>query len=202
MAFCYTIHKTPHISLFWSDGGNDDGVLLPMVLLLLFASQSDSSVSQSDKQKQVSLFVMTHILFLVHERNTHALCITFHASKKSRGRERENIIPLFIHLTFLNSTFSHQEKQSNSNLETLQNSLFSNIKKTQGTLPLPVQSQLVLGYADTRHTQTLDNLTYLPRPTYFYHDLETFLLHSISFKSSPLIPPSHTYQNEQTYLPT
>lgn len=86
--FCYTIHKTPHISLFWSDGGNDDGVLLPMVLLLLFASQSDSSVSQSDKQKQVSLFVMIHVLFLVHERNTHALCINFHASQKI-SRERE-----------------------------------------------------------------------------------------------------------------
>lgn len=37
-----------HLSLFWIDGGNDDGVLLPVVLLLLFASQSD-------KQKQVSL---------------------------------------------------------------------------------------------------------------------------------------------------
>lgn len=89
--FCYTIHKTLHLSLFWSDGGNDDGVLLPtylMVLLLLFASQSDSSVSQSDKQKQVSLFVMIHVLFLVHERNTHALCIDFHASKKSRERGR------------------------------------------------------------------------------------------------------------------
>lgn len=82
--FCYTIHKTPHLSLFWSDGGNDDGVLLLVVLLLLFASPSDSSVSQSDKQKQVSLslFVMIHVLFLVHERNTHALCINFHASKK------------------------------------------------------------------------------------------------------------------------
>lgn len=125
--FCYTIHKTPHLSLFWSDGGNDDGVLLPMVLLLLFASQSDSSVSQSDKQKQVCLFVMVHVLFLVHERNTHALCINFHASKKKV--DRENIIPLFIHITSLNSTFSHQEKQSNSNLETLRNSLFSNIKK-------------------------------------------------------------------------
>lgn len=82
--FCYTIHKTPHFSLLWSDGGNDDGVLLPMVLLLLFASQSDSSVSQSDKQKQVSLFVMTHTLFLAHERNTHALCIDFHARQKKK----------------------------------------------------------------------------------------------------------------------
>lgn len=151
--FCYTIHTTLHLSLFWSDCGNDDGVLLPVVLLLLFASQSDSSVSQSDKQKQVSLFVMIHVLFLVHERNTHALCINFHASKKSR--ERENIIPLFIHLTSLNSTFSHQEKQSNSSLETLQNSLFSNIKKTQGTLPLPVESQLVLGYTNTHDTRHL-----------------------------------------------
>lgn len=151
--FCYTIHKTPHLSLFWIDGGNDDGVLLPMVLLLLFASQSDSSVSQSDKQKQVSLFVMIHILFLVHERNTHALCINFHASQKKV--DRENIIPLLIHLTFLNSTFSRQEKQSNSNLETLQNSLFLNIKKSHLTLPLPVQSQLVLGYTNTHDTRHL-----------------------------------------------
>lgn len=97
--FCYTIHKTPHISLFWSDGGNDDGVLLPTVLLLLFASQSDSSVSQSDKQKQVSLFVMIHDLFLVHERNTHALCINFHArQKKSRDREYNQSPCSFISL--------------------------------------------------------------------------------------------------------
>lgn len=156
--FCYTIRKTPHLSLFWSDGGNDDGVLLLVVLLLLFASQSDSSVSQSDKQKQVSLFVMIHVLFLVHERNTHALCINFHASpKKGRERERENIIPLFIHLTFLSSTFSHQEKQSNSNLETLRNSLFSNIKK-KPKVPTLYRFRCKASWSwdthDTRHTQT------------------------------------------------
>lgn len=152
--FCYTIHKTPHLPYF--------GVMVATMTVFyylwsyFFCLQVSQTV-QSDKQKQVSLplslFVMIHVLFLVHERNTHALCINFHASKKST-LDRENIIPLFIHLTFLNSTFSHQEKQSNSNLETLQNSLFSNIKKSYLTLPLPVQSQLVLGYTNTRHTQT------------------------------------------------
>lgn len=52
--FCYTIHKTSHLSLLWGDGGNDDGVLLLVVLLLLFASQSDSSDS-SVRQTETSL---------------------------------------------------------------------------------------------------------------------------------------------------
>lgn len=83
--FCYTIHKTPHLSLFWSDGGNDDGVLLPMVLLL-FVCKSVRQFSQTNRNKclSLSLFVMIHILFLVHERNTHALCINFHASQKKK----------------------------------------------------------------------------------------------------------------------
>lgn len=87
----FLLHNSQDTSsfTFLSGGGNDDEVTLLfchlcMVLLLLFASQSDSSISQSDKQKQVSLFVMIHDLFLVHERNTHALCITFHASQKKK----------------------------------------------------------------------------------------------------------------------
>lgn len=127
--FCYTIHKTLHLSLFWSDGGNDDGVLPLVVLLLLFASQSDSSVSQSDKQKQVSLFVMIHVLFLVHERNTHALCINFHASQKI-SREREyNPLVSFISLLSTPHFLIKKSKAKHSNLETLRNSLFLNIKK-------------------------------------------------------------------------
>lgn len=95
--FCYTIHKTPHLSIFLSGGGNDDGVLL-LVVLLLFVCKSVrqfSQFSQTNKQKQVSLFVMIHILFLVHERNTHALCINFHASQKKV--DRENIINPLVH---------------------------------------------------------------------------------------------------------
>lgn len=44
--FCYTIRKTPHLSLFWSDGGNDDGTVFNYLwsYFFLFASQSDSSV--------------------------------------------------------------------------------------------------------------------------------------------------------------
>lgn len=84
--FCYTIHKTPHPSLFWSDGGNDDGGerrCSTTCGLTSFVCKSVRQFSQSsDKQKQVSLFVVIHDLFLVHERNTHALCINFHASRK------------------------------------------------------------------------------------------------------------------------
>lgn len=82
--FCYTIHKTLHLSLFWSDGGNDDGVLLPTYVWSYFFCSQVSQTVQSDKQKQVSLFVMIHVLFLVHERNTHALCINFHARQKKK----------------------------------------------------------------------------------------------------------------------
>lgn len=123
--FCYTIHKTPHLSLFWSDGGNDDGVLLPMVLLLLFASQSDSSDS-SLRQTETSLSLCDDPYSILGSYT----CSLYQLPRKPKEKvDRENIIPLFIHLTFLNSTFSHQEKQSNSNLETLRKSLFSNIKK-------------------------------------------------------------------------
>lgn len=84
--FCYTIHKTLHLSLFWSDGGNDDGVLLPGVSILFVCKsvRQFRQFSQTNKQKQVSLFVMIHVLFLVHERNTHALCINFHAIQKKK----------------------------------------------------------------------------------------------------------------------
>lgn len=122
--FCYTIHKTPHLSLFWIDGGNDDGVLLPVVLLLLFLSQSDSSV----RQTETSLSLCDDPYSFLGSRKKHT-CSLYQLPRKQKKVDRENIIPLFIHLTFLNSTFSHQEKQSNSNLEELQNSLFSNIKK-------------------------------------------------------------------------
>lgn len=58
--FCYTIHKTPHLSLFWSDGGNDDGVLL-LVVLLLFVCKSVRhfrhfrQFSQTNRNKSLSL---------------------------------------------------------------------------------------------------------------------------------------------------
>lgn len=52
--FCYTIHKKPHLSLFWSDGGNDDGVSLLMVLLL-FVCKSVRQFSQTNRNKCLSL---------------------------------------------------------------------------------------------------------------------------------------------------
>lgn len=52
--FCYTIHKTPHLSLCWSDGGNDDGLLLPMVLLL-FVCKSVRQFSRTNRNKSLSL---------------------------------------------------------------------------------------------------------------------------------------------------
>lgn len=52
--FCYTIHKTFHLSLFWSDGGNDDGVLL-LVVLLLFVCKSVRQFSQTIRQTETSL---------------------------------------------------------------------------------------------------------------------------------------------------
>lgn len=85
--FCYTIHTTLHLSLFWSDGGNDDGVLLPMVLLLLFASPSDSSVSQSDKQKQVSL--CDDPCSFLGPRNKYTCPLYQLPRKQKKYRERE-----------------------------------------------------------------------------------------------------------------
>lgn len=52
--FCYTIHKTPHLSIFLSGGGNDDGVLLPMVLLR-FVCKSVRQFSQTNRNKSLSL---------------------------------------------------------------------------------------------------------------------------------------------------
>lgn len=55
--FCYTIHKTPHLSLSWSDGGNDDGVLL-LVVLLLFVCKSVRQFrqfTQTNRNKSLSL---------------------------------------------------------------------------------------------------------------------------------------------------
>lgn len=53
--FCYTIHKTPHPSLFWSDGGNDDGVLLPTYGLTSFVCKSVRQFSQTNRNKSLSL---------------------------------------------------------------------------------------------------------------------------------------------------
>lgn len=55
--FCYTIHKTSHLSLFWTDGGNDDGVLLPMVLLLFVCKsvRQFRQFNQTNRNKSLSL---------------------------------------------------------------------------------------------------------------------------------------------------